>query len=239
MENFDRDDAFFASVNRNKEVVEQVGAISAAVLRDFDEFYRRTASANAAVARERERKKKIERIKNIKIIAVVTAIIAVLSAGIVINHVYGDDIHTAIVNREDLNDALRIIRKNQHLVFNARGLANGHILNENSIEQYKDLNITSIEAVYVYMFDSYFMSSDNFDKEMEKLIKSVSYYSKDGEIRFYSNFKQFLSINGFSNVEEFRKAAIENILKKYRNGKIVPYENDVIWSWGISGRKGK
>ena len=55
----------------------------------------------------------------------------------------------------------------------------------------------------------------------------------------YSNFKQFLSINGFSNVEEFRKAAIENILKKYRNGKIVPYENDVIWSWGISGRKGK
>ena len=172
--------------------------------------------------------------------AITGAMVALLGAGVTTSIVYGDEISAGIAAKSDYDAAIDIMAGHNLRVFQSRNLANGLILNSNSVQQYRDLNITSIEEVYVHKYESKFKISDNFDEEMDKLINSVSYYDADGKICFYNSFQDFLTINGYNTEDEFKDAAKASILAKYRAGEIKEHFYE---GWGVnnvsSGRKGK
>lgn len=237
MENYERDDVFFETVNRNNMTVKRDEETASKIAWDVNAYYKNIARAKAAVKRDNEQKRKVERKKSIRVKACAFALLALLGTAAFVAIEHGDDISTAIEERQDFNTAVKILNNNIMMVFHARRLADGYILNDNTMQQYKDLNITTIEEVYMYKYEASICMSKNFEEEFDKLIKSVSYYDEERNICFYTSFENFLEVNGFTE-EEFKQIAKNNIIKNYRLGKIMPLPFEGMSTANMSKGKG-
>ena len=219
MEDFNKEGAFFETVNRNNAARRRDEQTAAEVSRNVNAIYINAARAKEATKRETARKRKLEKRKKIKVMAVAGAVVAVLAAGITVNVVHGDEIEQNIVEHNDYNEAVGILKYNIQMVLTARNMAQGVTLNNNSVEQYSEISLNSPEEVYMLRYEMPFRYSDNFEKEFNKIIRSISYYNSDGELCYYNNYDDYLKASGLTE-EQFKEAVRNKIITRYRANDI-------------------
>lgn len=227
MTSYDGVDDFLNIANRPGNIKKEEELISSDIGRDVVEFSEQIKEEKDMEKLTNEIYVKLKRKDFIKRTAVAMALFATVSAGMITTFFYANDVHAAVVDKNDLNDALHILGGNVNMILNAREFTMGLFGEGNSVADYKTLNVTSVDEVYVYKYVSVLANLGKTSEiEFNKFIRAVSYYGSNGEICFYSNFEEFLKINGFNSEKEFKIAAEKSILLNYRKGKIkeLPFE---------------
>lgn len=215
--NYDDENALIDIVNRKKQFNDEDIQMQKNISWDVQTYSKQIAQAKHRIKTDQARKKQIERSQKIKRIIATALCLSVLAVGIGALTVHGDDIINYIQNTDDLDSALGTMTRNTSLILEARGLTIGGLIQNNSIKDYKGLNVTSTIDVYVYKYASNMSLST---EEFNKFIQSVSYYDEEGNICFYASFEEFLKINKFNNEEEFKKATEKLIIDEYKKGNI-------------------
>lgn len=210
MENYERDDAFFRTVNRNREITDIAISASKEIEKQEMMYARRMAGANSAKKKYEEQRKKFEKARAIKTFAVAGAILATLATGLTVTVVHGED----IVNT---NTAINIMTSNANIIIEAKGLSHGSFIEDNSVSDYKKLNVSSADEVYIYVYRSIISNSD---EEVNDFIKSVSYYDAEGNKCYYTDFNDFLVRNNFKDEKDFKDSMRKFILKNYELGNV-------------------
>lgn len=158
---------------------------------------------------DEKRKKELERKDKNKIKAIVATTLVLVSLTVGIVTVKGGEIKNDFQTYMKVDSYLSDLTDDKEYLLRREGLAvldyskyNPFFVFDNSVEDYKKLQVSSVEDVYLYM-------QILNDREFDKFIQAVSYYDNDpssdtyGQKFYYKSFKQFLEKNGFKNKLDF------------------------------------
>lgn len=107
---------------------------------------------------------------------------------------------------------------------------NPFVIADNSVKDYKKLNITSPRDVYSYM-----IAFERNKEEFNDFIKSVYYIDEDNNIQYYKSFEDFLNRNGYLDKEDF----MNKIKKEYQDEIMQESEKNKNYSNLVARKGGK
>ena len=241
MEIYDRDDAFFKTVNDHRTMVDLDASTKAKIEQNFPFIEKAIKNSiemdDMEIKYHREVEKSNERLKKLISALLITATLLVpttiIAGNAVSDHmkinnameVYQDDIKRSLVFGDYAYYGVTMVDE-----YNK---AYNFTLSENSTEKYSLISGDSVDYIYN-------MKQVLSEKEFNKFIRSRIYINPEtNKEESYINFFHYLSVNGFKNEREFNKAAEKVLLEKYEKGDFrVNYNNVYVDSISFAGRGG-
>lgn len=216
--NYDSEGLFFDVVNRHRDEVNLNAVLEKQLKSKVDVISRAVENSIRNADEEIRYNRQVEADKkaNKKFIGILLAVLILLgvSANIV----------GRAINEHMIINAVQVVAEESIDGFLAY---TGSLASSDSYSKFDKNDIVTV----------YILKDKLSSQEFSKYISSQSYIVPDsGEIRHYSNFLHYLSVNDFKNEREFRKAAEDAMLDYYNENQLLnPYTNINVNSSVVKG----